>query len=169
MEFEPSYCPFCGEKLEEKRSEERKRKYCGSCDRIIYQNPKPVSAVAVVRDGKLLMIKRGIQPGKGKWSLPAGFIERDEPPRKAAVRELEEETGLKVDPEDLEVLGVAFEERLPDQFVVGSVYTVDASKAEGEPEGSDDALDAKFWDIEELKESDEKLRDAFRGQIEKVL
>lgn len=169
MEIEPSYCPFCGDSLEEKMSEERERKYCASCDRIIYQNPKPVAAVAVVDNGKILMVKRGIDPGRGQWSLPAGFIEKDEPPHEAAARELEEETGVRVDPEALEVLGIAFEERLPDQYVVASVYTVDVSETEGDPRGGDDAEEANFWDIEQLRRSDEEFRDAFRGQIEKLL
>jgi ADP-ribose pyrophosphatase YjhB (NUDIX family) len=166
---EPEYCPQCGGELGEKLEDGRQRKYCASCDQIIYQNPKPVAAVAVVKDDELLMIKRGINPGKGKWSLPAGFLERDEAPEDAAVRELEEETGLKADAEDLEVLGVAFEERLPDQYVVASVYRIKASKTEGEPTGADDAQEARFWNLEELEKSDEVRRAAFEEEIDKAL
>jgi ADP-ribose pyrophosphatase len=58
-----------------------------------------VSAV-IVQDGKLVLVKRGVEPGKGKWSLPGGAVELGEGVRDAAVREAKEECGL-----DIELVG----------------------------------------------------------------
>jgi len=90
------YCPRCGNELKLKRIEDRKRFVCPECRWVNYRNPLP-SAAALVRNkkGGVLLVKRGVEPGKGKWALPSGFIEIDETPEKACLRELKEETGLK--------------------------------------------------------------------------
>lgn len=89
------FCPYCGYKLVRKMLEGRKRLYCASCGKIYYENPTPVVA-AIVRDdkGKVLLIKRKIEPCQGQWALPSGFMELEESPIKATLRELAEETGL---------------------------------------------------------------------------
>jgi 8-oxo-dGTP diphosphatase len=60
---------------------------------------KPVAAVAavMVRDGKLLLIKRGVEPSKGKWSVPGGRVEWGETLIEAVKREVREETGLEIE------------------------------------------------------------------------
>jgi 8-oxo-dGTP diphosphatase len=90
------YCPRCGSKLELERIEQKKRPLCPECRWVYYRNPLP-SAAALVRNkkGDVLLVKRGVEPGKGKWALPSGFIEIDETPEKACLRELKEETGLQ--------------------------------------------------------------------------
>lgn len=90
------YCAQCGSELKLKKEEGRKRLFCPSCHRVYYENPLP-STAAFVRNKKkeILLVKRGVEPGIGKWSLPSGFIEIDETPELACLRELEEETGLK--------------------------------------------------------------------------
>ena len=90
------YCPSCGAKLKLKKTDDKKRQVCPACGWVNYENPLP-SAAALVRNkkGEILLVKRGVEPGKGEWALPSGFIEIDETPEKACLRELEEETGLK--------------------------------------------------------------------------
>ncbi|OPX18490.1 aspartate 1-decarboxylase [candidate division WOR-3 bacterium 4484_100] len=68
---------------------------CANCGWVYYNNPLP-SVVALVKNhkGDLLLIKRGVEPGKGKWALPSGFIEQDEEPNSAVLRELKEETNV---------------------------------------------------------------------------
>lgn len=58
--------------------------------------PKLGASVLVEKGGKILLVKRGSEPGKGRWALPGGLVESGEETRKAAVREVEEETGIKV-------------------------------------------------------------------------
>ena len=72
------------------------RLYCRRCDIIHYENPLPATAAVVLNDDEhLLLVKRGMAPGKGKWGLPGGFVEMDESPRDGVLRELSEETGLR--------------------------------------------------------------------------
>ncbi|MFB6175169.1 MAG: NUDIX domain-containing protein [Candidatus Nanohalobium sp.] len=169
MEFEPGYCPYCGEELGEKHAEDRERLYCPGCDRIIWRNAEPVAATVVTKGEKLLFVKRGIEPGKGKWSIPAGFLEYREDPDHAAARELEEETGLKVSEEDLQILDSFNMERFPGQRLLSVIYTVDAEKTSGAISAGDDAQEASFWSLEELQALDEEMRHHFLPVIQEAL
>jgi len=90
------YCPQCGKCLREKLVEERKRLVCQNCGYIEYRNPIPVVAGVLTKPDQLevLLIKRGIEPGKGKWALPGGFMEEDESSEEAVLREIKEELGV---------------------------------------------------------------------------
>lgn len=90
------HCPYDGQPLEEKYVSERMLGVCPRCGFVDYQNPKPCVAVMVVREGKILLALRGIEPAKGKWDIPGGFIEPGESAEQAAVREIFEETSLRV-------------------------------------------------------------------------
>lgn len=160
MEF--SYCPRCGSELSTKVHNERERLYCPGCDEIVYRNSKPVGAVAVVSDEGVLLIKRGHPPDEGMWSLPAGFLEYDEPPREGATRELEEETSVEVEPEELELFDTVFTEDAEGEKVLVVVYRVEA---EGEPVAGDDASRARFWGRGEVEKSIEKIRPDYRDTI----
>lgn len=91
------YCSECGGKLSHKLVEERKRAVCLTCGKINYQNPLPAVAGVVTKKGEgvIGLIKRAIVPGKGKWALPGGFVEIDENPQDALMREVKEEIGMK--------------------------------------------------------------------------
>ncbi|MFB6114930.1 MAG: NUDIX domain-containing protein [Candidatus Nanohalobium sp.] len=169
MEFEPSHCPYCGEELGEKHAEGKKRLYCKACDRVIWRNAEPVAAVVMRKGDKILFVKRGIEPGKGKWSLPAGFLEYEEEPEDAAARELEEETGLKVDSDDLQLFEAMNMQRFPGQRLIALIYTIDYGKASGEIVAGDDAVDADLWNLEELEDSGEELREHFVSAMREVL
>lgn len=91
-----NYCPQCGAALQDREAYGRMRRYCPACDRPIFRDPKAASGVVVERDGLVLLVQRRVDPGQGRWSIPAGFIEYDEDPAHTAVRECREETGLEV-------------------------------------------------------------------------
>ena len=167
--FEKNYCPYCGEGLSSKNLEGKDRDFCEACDRVIWRNASPVAAVIVRKGDEVLFVKRGIEPGKGLWSLPAGFLEHRESPSEAAVRELEEETGLKVSEEDLNFVDALNMERFPGQRLVATVYSVDFVEASGDVSAGDDADEAEFWSIDELRGSGEKMRENFVSAIRKVL
>lgn len=167
--FDKNYCPYCGTGLSSRQVEGKERDFCEACDRVIWRNASPVSAVIVEKDDQILFVKRGIEPGKGKWSLPAGFLEYEERPDQGAVRELEEETGLKVDPDDMEFLEALNMERFPGQRLIATVYRIDYENVEGELNAGDDAVEASFWNLEELrKDEKEELRSHFVESIEKI-
>lgn len=79
---------------------------CESCGKTSYVNPIPVAVVLVPIDGGLLAIRRTIEPGKGLLALPGGFMDRGETWQQAAARELREETGLAIDPAEVELFSV---------------------------------------------------------------
>ncbi len=102
--------------------------------------------VVVVEAGQLLLIRRGVPPGKGHWSLPGGFMELRESVTQAAGRELTEETGLSA--ETLQLLGVCpFPGGLRgDVLVIGCT----ADGLSGELAPGDDAVEATFFDWHNL-------------------
>lgn len=91
-----AYCQNCGTRVETRIIDGRERAVCPDCGTIYYQQWKVSAGVRVVKDGKLLLVQRGIDPWRGKWHMPAGYVEVDEEPSLAAEREAREETGLMV-------------------------------------------------------------------------
>ncbi len=75
----------------------RVRPVCPKCGFVIFKNPVPGVGVLVEMEGGVVLIKRGHQPKKNLWALPAGFIEADESIEEAAVRECKEETNLDIE------------------------------------------------------------------------
>jgi thiamine-phosphate pyrophosphorylase len=75
--------------------EGRDRLYCSGCDSTIYENPIPATAAVVLnQQGDVLLVRRNIEPQKGNWCLPGGFVELAEKPQDCCLRELKEETNL---------------------------------------------------------------------------
>jgi len=100
----------------------------------------------LIKNGKILLIKRRNEPFSGKWALPGGFVEYGEKVEDAVLREFEEETGIKARIKKL--LGVYSEpERDPRGHTISIVFLLEG---EGEARGGDDASDAKFFDLNDL-------------------
>ncbi len=76
--------------------DDRKRRVCGTCGFVDYENPKIVVGSVVRHDGKILLCKRAIEPRKGYWTLPAGFMETGESVEEGARREAWEEARVKL-------------------------------------------------------------------------
>lgn len=89
------FCPLCGQRLLPGIFSNKKRSYCCKCHYIRYENPLPSAAAIAQLNGQILLIKRSVNPGKGLWTLPAGFIEAGETPEQACLRELYEETAMR--------------------------------------------------------------------------
>lgn len=92
------FCPRCGGllKVVERFGDDRPRHMCTVCGRINYRNAKPCAGILVVEQGRLLLVKRAVEPYMGFWDIPGGFLEVDELPSEGAVREVKEETGFEV-------------------------------------------------------------------------
>ena len=74
-----------------------KRYCCEECNTIFYTNPNTVVGALCLRNESILMAKRNINPRKGLWTLPAGFMENAETLQEGAIRETFEETGSKAE------------------------------------------------------------------------
>jgi len=119
-----NFCTRCGDALQfgEVEGEDRHRLACGSCGYVAYVNPRLVVTTIPINDeGEVVLLRRGIEPGKGWWAQPGGFLEVDETVTEAAIRETLEETGLVVEPGEIvglysrleaAVVVIAFEARV---------------------------------------------------------
>ncbi len=95
------HCSRCGDLLDfgPVQGEDRSRLVCPSCRFISYVNPRlVVTTLPITADGRVILLRRGIEPGYGAWAQPGGFLEIDETPDEGAARETLEETGLIVQP-----------------------------------------------------------------------
>lgn len=93
------FCPLCGASLarEPVPPDQREQAVCSGCRFVFYLNPKLVGATIPEQDGRVLLTRRAINPGRGLWTFPGGFVDFGETVTDAAVRETLEETGLHVD------------------------------------------------------------------------
>lgn len=117
---------------------------CSACGWVHYSNPLPSAVAFVLReDSELLLIKRGVAPGKGKWALPSGFVEAEELPQETVLRELREETSIKGTIDHL--IGVYTEATR----IYGNVLLVayDINYQSGKPRPQSDSVDARFFPI----------------------
>lgn len=94
------FCPKCGVSLEIKQMEGLGRLYCPSCKYVFYQNPKPTASAVIVDQDRVMLVKRAIEPQKGCWDLPGGFLEEDEHPEQALKREIKEELSISIEIKD---------------------------------------------------------------------
>jgi L-aspartate-alpha-decarboxylase len=89
------FCPICRSRLANINDSGNTYLKCSSCEWIYYGNPLPAVAAFVINNREeVLLVKRGVEPCKGSWALPSGFIEQKETPEHAVIRELYEETGV---------------------------------------------------------------------------
>jgi ADP-ribose pyrophosphatase YjhB (NUDIX family) len=95
---EPRYCQHCGTALTVRllENEGRQRLACSQCGFIHYLNPRVVTNVLPERAGRVLLLRRAIEPSYGKWTFPGGYLELGESAEEGAEREAMEEVGLTV-------------------------------------------------------------------------
>lgn len=112
-----------------------------------YKSPKLTTDGVVLKDKKILLIKRKIQPFKDNWAIPGGHVEYNEKVEDAVIREIHEETGLKTRIKEL--FGIYSDpKRDPRGHVVTVVYLLEIEG--GELKEGDDASEAKFFDFNNL-------------------
>ena len=141
-----NFCPRCGHALEDRLAFGRMRRACPDCGFVYFREPKVAAGVLVEREGKVLLVRRSVDPRKGSWALPAGYMEVDEGPVAAAIRECVEETGLTVCVDGL--FGVYHIANDPRGAGVLILYR--ASLDRGNMRPGDDAAEVAFFGPDEL-------------------
>ena len=93
------FCPLCGASLLRQvvPPDGRAHPVCPGCDFVYYLHPKLVAGTLPARDGRVLLTRRAIEPSRGLWTFPGGYVDWGEDVREAARRETREEVGLHVD------------------------------------------------------------------------
>jgi ADP-ribose pyrophosphatase YjhB (NUDIX family) len=90
------FCSRCGGELISRLEGGRNRLACSRCGHLVFGRFSVGVGGLLTHEGRVLVVQRGHDPGKGRWTLPGGFAEEDESPDDAIVREVREETGLEV-------------------------------------------------------------------------
>ena len=142
---EPRFCHQCGGNvlLRHVEAEHRDRLICESCGMVHYLNPRVVAAAVPEIDGaggprRLLLMRRALEPRRGAWTMPGGFVDVGESTEEAALRESDEEVGLPL--ELISLLGVYSR---PAVGIVVVVYRARALREEARI--GDEALEARWF------------------------
>lgn len=142
--FEWNYCGTCGQALVMAYDGQSDKPHCPACRRYFYHNPVPAACCFVARaPGELLFARRAVEPCKGEWSLPGGFIELGETTEEAVLRELREETNLRATRAQL--LGVCTRQSPISGAVMVLGYVIDDWEGESEMQPDSDASELAFY------------------------
>ena len=156
------FCPPCGGPLESRllKDGDPPRLVCLTCGFIFYLDPKLAVGTVISDDrNRVVLVRRAIEPGYGKWVFPGGYVDRGEEVLSAAVREAREEVGLDVRIDRL-INVYSYAGRTP----VIVVYS--ATMIGGRLECDDEGIEAKFfeaaaipWDELAFQSTKEALRE----------
>lgn len=160
---EARFCPRCGRPAE---VDFPRRIVCPHCGYSAYCNPSPVaSAIPVDADGRIILLRRGFDPGRGRWTFPGGFVDLGESVEAAARREVQEELCLEVELGPL--IGVYSR---PQDRVVLIVYR---ARALGPPQTTAEAPEVRAfapgeipWDELAFWSTERALRDLLASRSE---
>ncbi len=145
-----NFCPACAARLEDG---EQGSKSCPSCGRSWYRNSAPAVGAGIVNDGKALITRRGVEPEKGRFDIPGGFLSGGEDPIEGLKRELREELGLEIEVAVDDCVSIVAHTYGPEgEFVLALGFL--ASWVGGEPRAADDVAGFTWVDLDELDRLD---------------
>lgn len=161
----PRFCHQCGGKIALKNIKhgEPDRHVCDACGEVHWLEPKIAVGALIACDGGLVMLKRDIDPGRGKWVFPGGFVDRGESLEQAAAREAREEARIEIG--DLELLGAYSYEGHP---VILIAYA--ARLKSGTPVAGDEAQACEIWKLDRIRWDELAFRstqDAVRAYVKR--
>ncbi len=135
------FCPRCGAPLTEGMRFGRMRRLCRYCGFIHFADPKVAVAALVIKGDHVLLVRRAVVPRIGYWALPAGYMDADELPEEAVVREVAEETGVTIRPNGLQGIAplAGWNERR------GILLLYRAEPCAGEPVPADDVSEVRWF------------------------
>ena len=143
------HCPRCGGDLDRGRDRVR----CPACGLVVYANPAPTaSALVLGDDGRVLLARRASEPRVGLWDVIGGFMDEGESPVETLRREVKEETGLEIEPDE-------FVGGFPDRYGEAGIYTINfywtVRVVSGEPNAADDVAELAWFHADALPAPDE--------------
>jgi 8-oxo-dGTP diphosphatase len=153
-----TFCSRCGNRLPEEPPTT-----CPSCGASHWRNAKPCGGALLVHEGRLLLVRRAIEPWRGCWDIPGGFCDQREHPRDAAVRELFEETGLSGRPTRL--VGMWIDDYADGEVCLNVYYEMEPV-GDGEPGGSDEVSELAWFGPDELPLDEISFPDHCREVLE---
>jgi len=142
----PIFCTQCAARLEEQAMgvSSKKVPVCVRCGAVHWIDPKIAAGILIVKGDRVLLVKRGIEPGYGRWTFPGGHVDRGETLEEAALRETLEECGVTADLGEL--LG-AFS--YPGRPVVIVIYRGSLAVGSREPHAGDETLEVGWFTADE--------------------
>jgi 8-oxo-dGTP diphosphatase len=143
---EVNFCPRCGTPVVIEEHFGQQRPACPTCGWIYFADPKVAVAGLIEKDGQVLLVRRAIDPRRGLWTLPAGFVDAGEDPARAMEREFLEETGLQV--RVTRLLDVVFGQEHPRGAHIIIFYRV--QWLSGEFQAGDDVDRIAYFPIDQL-------------------
>jgi ADP-ribose pyrophosphatase YjhB (NUDIX family) len=164
-----NYCPKCGAKLGTKLEGGRERIACSECSYIFFGDFSIGVGGVVIRDGKALLIRRGVEPFAGWWQIPGGYAEHDEEIEQAVEREVFEESGVRA--RALRVLGIRNSLGKPGtgqpSTNVYVIFLMEPLEGEAQMDGGE-STGADFFSIDEI-EGMEKAQNLSKWAIRAAL
>ena len=157
------FCPRCAAVLQSRviKDGEPPRLVCAGCGFVFYLDPKVAACTISLWHGRIVLLRRAIEPSLGKWVFPGGFVDRGETVPAAAVRETLEEVSLRVS-----LTGILDAYSYAGSQVVVIVYA--AEVVGGRPEAADECLEVRTFAPEEIPWDDlafESTREALRDYV----
>lgn len=145
------FCPACGSDLEEPDAEGGSS--CPNCKRSWYRNAAPTAGCAVLRDGKVLVVRRARDPEKGRFDVPGGFLKFREDPVTAVKREVQEELDIRVELSEADFIqAVPHAYGDEDEWVLALGFL--ARFVSGTPTPNDDVAEARWIGEDEVDQLD---------------
>jgi 8-oxo-dGTP diphosphatase len=162
------FCPVCGDRLVSKllKAGDPERLVCTCCGFVLYLDPKvAVGTIIAMPDDRIVLVRRAIEPGYGRWVFPGGYVDRGEVVAAAALREAREEAGLDIRLEGL-VSIYSYADRPPIIIVYAATAIGGALRHDEESLEIGTFSEAEIpWDELAFRSTHEALRDYYAGVL----
>lgn len=141
-----NFCVSCGHPMETRTIDGVERRACTSCSSVHWGNYSVGVGALVMKDEKILLVRRAQEPGKGNWTNPGGYIEQMEPIEQTVIREVLEETGVHTRVKSIVAL------RDQPRSIHNIYIAFEMEYVDGEPKPDGVEVDqAGFFSLDEMK------------------